>query len=44
MWWKQDFTIDDKNFPLDRFSKLLEDVRYIPIIDAGVSIKTDFAM
>lgn len=29
---------------MDRFEKLLEDVRYIPIIDAGVSIDTDFAM
>ena len=41
---KQDFTLDQYNFPVNKFNELLKDVRYIPIIDAGISIKTGFAM
>lgn len=41
---KQDFTVDEANFPPARFAELLKKVRYIPLIDAGVSTRTDFAM
>jgi alpha-glucosidase (family GH31 glycosyl hydrolase) len=41
---KQDFTVNEKVYPLEKFAALLRDVRYIPLIDAGVSMKTAFAM
>lgn len=41
---KQDFTVDTHKFNLQTFSEVLKRVRYVPLIDAGVSINTQFAM
>jgi alpha-glucosidase (family GH31 glycosyl hydrolase) len=41
---KQIFTVDEANFPLKSFSELLKRVRYIPLIDAGVSLRTHGAI
>lgn len=41
---KQDFTVDTMNFNLQSFSEVLKRVRYVPLIDAGVSLKTRSAM
>jgi len=35
----EDFTIDEKRFPLDRMAAITNKYRYVPIIDAGISIK-----
>jgi alpha-glucosidase (family GH31 glycosyl hydrolase) len=32
----EDFTIDEKRFPLDRMAKITQNYRYVPIIDAGI--------
>jgi alpha-glucosidase (family GH31 glycosyl hydrolase) len=36
MSMKNDFTIDEYSFPLDKMAKVLETVRWVPLIDAGV--------
>lgn len=41
---KEIFTVDEVKFPLGRFARLLKGVRYVPIMDAGVSLKTPFAI
>jgi hypothetical protein len=38
MFYFEDFTIDEKRFPLDRMKKILENYNYVPIIDAGVKV------
>ena len=34
----EDFTIDEKRFPLDRLAKLTENYHMVPIIDAGIKV------
>lgn len=36
MWYKEDFTVDDINFNLDRMKVITDNYHYIPIIDAGI--------
>lgn len=40
----QDFTIDEKRFPLEEFAKFLKTsgLRYVPIIDAGIAIDDNY--
>ena len=35
---KQDFTIDEVNFPLDRMAKITDKYHYIPIIDSEIKV------
>jgi hypothetical protein len=37
----EDFSVDSKKFPLDRMKKLLENHRYIPIIDPGIKASSN---
>lgn len=39
----EDFTINDKLFPLDRMKNILSRYRYIPIIDAGIKVNDGIA-
>jgi len=34
----KDFTVDVENFPLDVMKKITDEYRYVPIVDAGVSL------
>jgi len=34
----KDFTVDVENFPLDVMKKITDEYRYVPIVDAGVSV------
>lgn len=36
----EDFTIDENRFPLDRMANITKNYRWIPIIDAGIGIKS----
>lgn len=37
---KQDFTVNEENFPLNRMrNNVLSTVHYVPLIDAGVAIE-----
>lgn len=36
----EDFTIDETRFPLDRMANITKNYRWIPIIDAGIGIKS----
>ena len=33
----EDFTIDEKRFPIDRMNKIMENYKWVPIIDAGIN-------
>ena len=36
------FTVDQENFPLSEMKKITDQFRYVPIIDAGVAIDSEF--
>lgn len=37
----KDFTVDPQNYPLDELKKITDEFYYVPIVDAGVSRKSE---
>lgn len=39
----EDFTIDERRFPLNEMKEILTKYKYIPIIDAGIKVNDGYA-